>query len=113
MGLYRNLINFERNVEHLVYCKMVNHFEKKKIKNSRRVNIYEKIVLTNKQENEIHEYFKKYYGRKIDTRWHRLYQSFTGNFDKKYFPEILFSTKLEKKLSDSSISRQMTDKSMV
>ena len=90
---------------------LLKNKEIKNIKNKRK--IYETVTLTKKQEKEIIDFYRKNYGKKIDTRWHRLYQSYTGKFDKKYFPEILFSTKLEPILADRNISKQLTDKSMV
>lgn len=90
---------------------MLKQSEVKNIK--KKQHLLSKVNLTKNQEKEIQEYFKKYYGKKISTKWHRLYQSYTGNYDKKYFPEILFSTKLEEKMSDRDICKVITDKSMV
>lgn len=49
--------------------------------------------------------------QKISTKWHRLYQSYNGKFNKKYFPEILYTTKLERKLNNREIGRIISDKS--
>ena len=111
MGVYRKIINLERKIEKCAFSKMVSHLEKKKI--LKKEKIYKKIKLTNHQENEIQEFYKKYYGKKIDTRWHRLYQSYTGTFDKKYFPEILFSSKLEPLLNDRTLCNILEDKAFV
>ncbi len=67
--------------------------EKKNIKNKR--NLWESVVLTTEQDRQIQSFFLQYYGKKIPTKWHRLCTSYTGIFHYNYFPEILFSTKLE------------------
>ena len=55
-------------------------------------------------------FFLKYYGKKIPYYWHRMYTNYTGVFDEKYFPEILFSTKLEEKLNPYQIAFPFQDK---
>lgn len=67
--------------------------EKKNILKKRK--IYKNIKLTKGQKQQIDNYFKKTYGKKISYKWHRLYTAYTGNFDYKYFPEYLFSTRLD------------------
>ena len=87
---------------------------KGEIKNiNRKQKLVEKVTLSIEQEKEIQELFLNNYGKKIDTRWHRLYQSYTGNYDKKYFPEIIFSTELQPLLCDRTVAKQLADKSMV
>lgn len=89
-----------------IYKGEINNIKKKK-------EIYEKIVFNFEQEKEIQEFFLKNYGKKISTKWHRLYQSYTGQYDKKYFPEIIFTTELQPLLRDKNIAKQLADKSMV
>ncbi len=72
-------------------------------------NQWKQIVLTPEQEQEI----KSIYGKRISCKWHRLYQSYTGVFNKDYFPEILFSSKLEPKLCPRNICKVLQDKSLV
>ena len=91
--------------------KKIYKYEIKNIK--KKKNILEKVELTVDQEKEIQDFFVKNYGKKIDTKWHRLYQSYTGKFDKRYFPEIIFSTELQPLLRDKNIAKQLADKSMV
>lgn len=76
-------------------------------------HLWKKVILPNRQVNLIQRNFKKYYGKTYSTKWHRLYQSYTGKFDKNYFPEILFSTKLEPLLNPRSISSAMEDKNLL
>mgnify|MGYP004510157211 CR=1 FL=1 len=39
--------------------------------------------------------------------------AFTGNFDEKYFPEVLFSSKLEPLLNDRRYCKSIEDKSLI
>lgn len=75
--------------------------------------IFKNCVLTQSEKEEIDEYFTKYYGKKISYKWHQLYKSYTGMFDVRYFPEILYSTKLEPKLNPFDIAYPLGDKSFV
>ena len=58
--------------------------------------IYKNTKLTEEQKRQIDEFYIENYGKKISYRWHRLYTSYTGRFDYKYFPEYIFSTKFGK-----------------
>lgn len=88
-------------------------FEKKKISDKRRVKLYSQINLTDKQKKEIDDFYLENYGEKIPHNWHRLFQSFTGKFDKKYFPELLYIPNFEKKMNPKSYSDVFEDKSMI
>lgn len=72
---------------------LVGYGEHKNIR--RKKGLISSVKLTKEQNKEIDDFFKKNYGKKIPKHWHKLYQSYTGNFRYNYFPEILFSTKLE------------------
>lgn len=113
MGIGRFLKSANTRFYSIYFYYSLIHGEKRKMRDKRRIKLYSSIKYTNNQEEEIQEFFFKNYGKKIDTRWHKLYQSFTGNYDKKYFPEIIFSSELEPLLSNRTIARQITDKSMV
>ena len=45
--------------------------------------------------NKHDKFYYENYGKKIKKDWHKLYQSYTGVYRHNYFPEILFSMKLE------------------
>ncbi len=55
--------------------------------------------LTKEQESAAKKFMKDNYGKTLPLWWHRLYTNYTGVFDEKYFPEILFSVKLEEILN--------------
>lgn len=77
-----------------------------------RKNEYSDCKLTREEKKQIDDYYVKYYGKKIPYLWHRLYKSYTGNFDVTYFPEILFSTKLEEKLCPYSLAYPFSNKAV-
>lgn len=78
----------------------------------RKKPLYKDIELDARQEKEVENFWKRHYGRKISTRWHRLYQSYNGAYNKKYFPEIIFTTKLERKLNNREVAKIISDKSL-
>lgn len=57
--------------------------------------LYRHIIWSREQKNEFNAFWLKNYGKKISPRWHKLYQSFNGQFNIKYIPEIIFTTKME------------------
>lgn len=71
------------------------HSEIKKFTDPRRVEIFNKIALSSTQKAAIDTFFLKNYGKKIPYTWHRHFTAYTGNFDVKYFPELLFIPEFE------------------
>lgn len=84
--------------------------EMKKVKNGTRQKLISQVVLTDKQKKEIDDLFQNNYGKKVKYDWHRLYQSFTGKFDSKYFPEYLFSSRFEPKMNAADYRYVLDDK---
>jgi len=80
---------------------------------SRKRRLYSKVVLTDAQEREIIDFWRKTSGIRISTKWHRLYQSYSGIYNKKYFPEILYTTKLEPILSPEKFYGILSDKGLL
>lgn len=79
----------------------------------RRCNQYRNVVWSHDQQKGFDDFWITHYGKKISNRWHRLYQSANGVFDVSYFPEILYSTKLEPKLNQLDLANVLQDKSMI
>ena len=67
-----------------------------KIHEDRRIKIYDSITLSKQQTDEIDRFFLKNLGEKVGYEWHREYSAYTGNFDYRYFPEILYIPEFEK-----------------
>lgn len=87
--------------------------EKKKIADKRRIKLYSQVQLTNKQKEEIDKFYLENYGKKISHNWHRLYQSFTGKFDKTYFPELLYIPDFERKMNPRAFTTVFEDKTVI
>lgn len=101
---YRKLMDvWKAYLTHVTYKTEIRNIMKKEV-------LYSNVQLTEEQEREIKKYWKEISGFDIDTRWHRLYQSYMGVYDKRYFPEILFSTKLEQILSPAKYHGILSDK---
>lgn len=87
---------------------------KYEIKNiNKKKKLVDSVKINNHEKKEILEFYLNNYGKKISTKWHQLYQSYTGIYNKDYFPEIIFSTELEPLLCNREISKQYTDKALV
>lgn len=71
-------------------------YEIKKFQDPRRVSIYSQVTLSEEQCRQIDQFYLENYGEKIPYTWHRHFTAFTGNFDVKYFPELLFIPEFER-----------------
>ncbi len=71
-------------------------------------HLWKEIRLTAEQQKEI----RGIYGNRVSNKWHRLYQAYTGRYNKDYFPDILFSAKLEPALCPHDICTVLQDKSL-
>lgn len=107
----RKLINLIKKLRDYSIYLSRKKIEYKNIK--KKKHLVEKVKLTEEEEKEIANFLKENYGKKYSTKWHRLYQSYTGKYDKKYYPEILFSTKLEPTLNNRDIAKILEDKALV
>lgn len=82
----------------------LRNIEKKKI-------LWSRVDITPAEDKVLRDYWKQISGCDIDTRWHRLYASYLNcTVRKDFFPEILYSTKLEKKLTDPKFYGILSDK---
>ncbi len=90
-----------------------------KVKYSEQIAIIKKtkffsdVKWTEKQQKEFDEYWINNYGKKIKPWWNKLYESMNGVYHKDYFPEILYSTKLEPLLNSPDYCRVFNDKSLI
>jgi hypothetical protein len=79
----------------------------------RKRKIYCHIKWTRAQQKEFDTFWKTHYGKKISSRWHKLYQSINGIFNVAYIPEIIYTTKLEPKGNKYFYSKVLEDKNLV
>lgn len=88
--------------------------EIKKFKDGRRKKIYNSITLTKEQNKSIDNLYKKNYGKKIPNIWHKYFTSYTGKFDKNYFPELLYISRFENYMNfDKSYCKVFEDKGIL
>lgn len=93
----------QRYLQHITYKAEMRNINRKEI-------LWSKVLLSDAQEKEIKSYWKEISGYEIETKWHRLYQSYMGVYEKKYFPEILYTTQLERKLNPPKYYGVLSDK---
>lgn len=77
----------------------------------RKKKLYNQIKWTPEQQREFNSFWEKHGG--IHPYWHKLYQSMNGVFDVRYFPEKLYTTKLEPLLNPWLYSKIFSDKNMI
>ena len=111
MGTVHTIENHLTAISRTIRRVLVSYSERQNIQKKRK--LIDKVSLTETQKQEIKEFFRKNYGKSLSTAWHRLYQSYTGIYCKDYFPEILFSTRLEPKLNPYREAEILVDKSFL
>ena len=86
------------------YILMINsrRHEIKKFKDKRRKDIYSRVYLPMNKKKDIDNLYIKNYGKTIPYVWHKYYTAFTGNFDKYYFPELLYIPEFERFMNNNN-----------
>ncbi|MBQ8320046.1 MAG: hypothetical protein IJX81_04115 [Clostridia bacterium] len=110
-GIFRKALRrFFRNVgeRFLIWFQLIHERVKYRAKNISWV--WKKVKLTKEQKRSIDKFYKQNYGKKIPYTYHRLFTGFTGNFDEKYIPEMLYAPYLERFLTDSAYGNVFTNK---
>lgn len=79
----------------------------------RKEKIYKNVVWSKENQNAFDEYWSKIFGKKLSNRWHKLYESMSGKFAVDYFPEKLFSTKVENTLNNYQYAKVLQDKNLL
>ncbi len=99
MGRVHNLLSYiDQEYAHHHAIKA----EKDKISNPKRQIIASQFTLTKEQKNKIDKLYLENYGKKIPYDWHKYYSSYTGSFDEKYFPELLFIPEFERLMNNNN-----------
>lgn len=107
----------KKEILNIALNRVMNYLQKrgeiKKVCEKRRREIYKNIILTKEEKEKINNFYLKNYGKKIPYEWHRLYKSYTGKFDEKYFPELLYIPDFERKINPAYFDKTFTDKQTV
>lgn len=105
---YNKLIKFLKNIPVWVEKKKTKFFENKSIRKKKK--LYKCVKWDKQKQKSFDAYWKENYGKKISNKWHRLYEKANGIYNIEYFPEILFSTKLELLLNNYTQISVIADK---
>lgn len=73
-----------------------------KFRDSKRTAILEQADLTDGQKRAIDDFYVGNYGKKIPYTWHRHNLAISGNFDVRFFPELLFIPEFERYMNQPS-----------
>ena len=111
MGLSAKLEKTFVGISKWTRARLVTHTEYQNIKKKKK--LINSVNLSEKEKKEIDHFFLDNYGKRIPYHWHRLYQSYTGAYHKDYFPEILYSTKLEPMLNPYREAEFLGDKNLL
>lgn len=87
--------------------------ERNKMSDKRRVKIANSFSLTQEQKNKIDKLFIENYGKKVPYDWHKYYSSYTGNFDEKYIPELIFIPEIERKFVPEDYGKVFSNKNLL
>lgn len=85
-------------------------YERLKYRKSESKCIWKSVKLTKEQKRAIDKFYKQNYGKKIPYTYHRLYTAYTGNFDEKYIPNMVYAPYLERFLTDIAYGKVFTNK---
>lgn len=108
--IYRKISKKIRNLTVVFYKFKVNIAEWIAI--LRKDKLYRDIKLNRDDVDKINNLWVQAYGKKISKRWHKLYTSINGRLSYDYFPDHIFSTKLEPKLNPIEVAKFYSDKGL-
>lgn len=108
--IYKMMIN-TLNKTVVALDKLKNHFSEK-IEIFKKRKIIRSVQITKSEKINFIHYWKSNYGKIVSPSWHKLYTYFNGNFIVDYFPDILYTAKLEYQLNDRSLSKFYSDKNI-
>lgn len=114
MTLFGVLKSISEELKESFIVYQLHKLENTKFKDERRKNIYEKVKLTTEQKEQIDLLFKNHYGKKISYTWHKHYTAYTGYFDDKYIPELIYFPEFERYMnSNREYIRVFEDKNIL
>jgi len=87
--------------------------ETRKIKDERRQKILSQYVLTSDEKKQIDDLFLENYNKKVPYDWHRYFASYTGKFDARFIPELIYIPIIEKKFNSSKYIDAFSDKNLL
>lgn len=107
------LYNIIKSIEQNYKCIAGKRNEKIKMNDPERKKRYNEYHLSKEQKKEIDNFYIKNYGKKVPYKWHQYYSSFTGKFDVKYIPELIFIPEIQEKLANVDKVKWFEDKNLL
>lgn len=74
--------------------------------------LYADVRWNGARQKDFDAYWLRHYGRKIGSKSHRYFEGLNHTYHKEYFPEFLYTAKLELALNDFSYASMFNDKSL-
>lgn len=71
------------------------------------------VTIPKSHENQIQDFYQKYWDHKINLKWHEYYESVTGDISPKYIPTYIYYTHIYPKLNDPRIMVVYSDKNII
>lgn len=69
--------------------------------------------LTQAQKDEVQNFYKQYFGKKISLKWHEYYLRVNGEYSPYYIPTYIYYTHIYPVLNDPRIAVVYSDKNMI
>lgn len=79
----------------------------------RRKALIKSCHLTKEQIKEAQIFYKNYYGKKINLKWHKLYTAISRKFDYQYFPELLYTPEYQRQYNSPDYYKAIADKNLL
>lgn len=96
MKIFEMIKNFVYDVKENYIVNRLHKLETWKFNQPERVKIQKTVKLTQKQKQAIDDLYINNYGKKIPYTWHQHYTAYTGRFDEKYMPELIYFPEFER-----------------
>ena len=71
------------------------------------------VKLTKDQEKEVQEYWMKYWGEKIDLRWHEYFYYANKEFSPRYIPVYIKNAYIDPNIKNAKMTAIYSDKNMI
>ena len=108
---YRYIIKKLKNI--IVSIEIIKSFLCEYYSIYKRKKIWNKVLWSKEQQELFDRFWLEQIGHKISPMWAKLYQAQNGHFCLNYFPESIYSYKIENKFNDYYYSDILQDKALL
>lgn len=111
LNLFRSFYNrASLNTRERVIIFFQKIYENQKYNEKKMKKVWKSVKLTKEQKRSIKKFYKENYGKNISYKYHRLCTAYTGNFDEKYVPDMIYTPYIERFVTDPSYGNVFTNK---